>query len=187
MRILRLVATAAVLLAAWGLVSLDAQQAGNDGDIQVIPVKGNIWMLSVGGSNATVSIGRDGILLVDTGSASLSDKFLAAVRRLDRQVTAPRMPQQSCVGIVEGCAWWSSSTFMPTTVAPPAPKPIVGIINTSFDPDHMGGNAVMAAAGRSHVGVAPQEAWIITHENANPLLRAETALIASPATRSCIR
>jgi cyclase len=56
-------------------------------------------------------------------------------------------------------------------VAPPAPKPIVGIINTSFDLDHAGGNATISAAGHSHVGVAAQSAWIIAHEKANPLLR----------------
>src|SRR5205823_6869415 len=50
--------------------------------------------------------------------------------------------------------------------APAAPKPIVGIINTSFDADHMGGNIAVSAAGRSHIGIAPLEAWIMAHEKA---------------------
>jgi cyclase len=147
-----------------------AQQAapanpGNN-DVRILPVKGNIWLLSAGGSNVVASIGKDGIMLVDTAGAAMTDKLLAAVQNLSRQVTAMRMPQKSCVGVVEGCSWWNSSTFLPTTSGPPAPKPIVGIVNTSFDSEHMGGNAVLSAAGRSHIGLAAQDAWIMAHEKA---------------------
>jgi glyoxylase-like metal-dependent hydrolase (beta-lactamase superfamily II) len=123
-------------------------------------------MLTAGTTNVVASIGKDGIILVDTGAAAMSDKLLTTLQQLDRQVTSMRMPQKSCVGIVQGCSWWNSSTFLPTTSAPPAPKPIVGIINTSFDADHMGGNVAVSAAGRSHVGIAPLDAWIMAHEKA---------------------
>jgi glyoxylase-like metal-dependent hydrolase (beta-lactamase superfamily II) len=135
-------------------------------DVHVLPIRGNVWMLTAGGSNVVASIGKDGIMLVDTGAAAITDKLLATVQQLDRVVTSSRMPQKSCVGVVQGCSWWNSSTFLPTTSAPAAPKPIVGIVNTSFDADHMGGNAAFAAAGRSHVGLAAQDAWIIAHEKA---------------------
>src|SRR5207237_10674689 len=32
----------------------------------------------------------------------------------------------------------------------------------------MGGNPAIAAAGRSHIGIAAQEAWIMSHESAPP-------------------
>ena len=105
-------------------------------------------------------------MLVDTGGAAVSEKLLAAIQMLDRQVTSMRMPQKSCVGLVTGCSWWNSSTFLPTTAGPASPKPIVGIVNTSFDADHMGNNALFAAAGRSHIGLAAQDAWIMAHEKA---------------------
>ena len=143
-----------------------AQNTAQSNDVRVLPVRGNIWMITAGGSNVVASIGKDGVLLVDTGAAPVTEKLLAAVHMLDRQVTAMRMPQKSCVGVVQGCSWWNSSTFLPTTAAPPAPKPIVGIVNTSFDPDHMGGNAAFSAAGRSHIGTAAQDAWIMAHEKA---------------------
>jgi cyclase len=165
-RAVLLVVTAVMSPGVLGHSGLGAQQPGQNSDIRVLPMKGNIWMIAAGGSNIVASIGKDGILLVDTGAAAISDRVLATVQALDRQVTAAQMPQKSCVGIVQGCVWWNSSTFLPTTAAPPAPKPIVGIINTSFDADHMGGNAAIAAAGRSHVGLAPQDAWIIAHEKA---------------------
>jgi cyclase len=162
-----LATAAAALLAAWGPTSAAAQRQPSAGsEVRVLPVKGNIWLISAGGTNVVASIGKDGVMLVDSGPASLSTAVMAAIQALDRQVTSARMPQRSCVGVVEGCAWWSSSTFLPTTAAPPAPKPIVGIINTSFDADHVGGNAAIAASGRSHVGLAAQDAWIIAHEKA---------------------
>jgi glyoxylase-like metal-dependent hydrolase (beta-lactamase superfamily II) len=170
MKTLSAVAAAAALLALPGHANVVAQQAaaGVPGmnDVRVLPIKGNIWMLTAGGSNVVASIGKDGVLLVDTGAAAMSEKLLATLQMVDRAVTSMRMPQKSCVGVVQGCAWWNSSTFLPTTAAPAAPKPIVGIINTSFDPDHMGGNVAVAAAGRSHVGIAPLEAWIMAHEKA---------------------
>ena len=123
-------------------------------------------MLSVGGSNVVASIGKDGILLVDTGAAGVSDQLLTAVQTLARQVTATPVPQKSCMGPLPGCSWWNSSTFLPTTAAPAPPKSIVGIVNTSFDVDHAGGNERLAAAGRRIIRFDPEPAWIIAHENA---------------------
>jgi cyclase len=154
--------TIVTLLALPGVAQVPA---GNDA-VRVLPVKGNVWMLTAGTTNVVASIGKDGIILVDTGAAAMSEKLLSTLLQLDRQVTAMRMPQKSCVGVVQGCSWWNSSTFLPTTSAPPAPKPIVGIINTSFDADHMGGNVAVSAAGRSHIGIQPLEAWIMAHEKA---------------------
>src|SRR5262249_8086997 len=147
---------AAVAVAALGHAALGAQQpaagAPANNDVRVLPVRGNVWLLSAGGSNVVASVGKDGVLLVDSAGAAMTDKLVTAVQQLSRRVTAMRMPQKSCVGRVEGCSWWNSSTFLPTTSGPAAQKPIVGIINTSFDPDHMGGNAALSAAGRSHIG-----------------------------------
>ena len=156
---------AAAMLAVAG-ASLTAQQPVANGDVHILPVRGNVWMLTAGGSNIVASIGKDGVMLVDTGGAAVSEKLLAAIQMLDRQVTSMRMPQKSCVGLVTGCSWWNSSTFLPTTAGPASPKPIVGIVNTSFDADHMGNNALFAAAGRSHIGLAAQDAWIMAHEKA---------------------
>jgi cyclase len=146
----------------------EPQPVQGTNDIRVLPVRGNVYMLAGGGANIAASVGKDGVLLVDTGLAAMSDKIVAKVQEVARHVTASPLPQKSCVGVVQGCAWWNNSSFLATTAAPPVPKPIVGIINTSFDPDHVGGNAAIAAAGRSHVGIASQPAWIMSHGNAPP-------------------
>ncbi len=84
-------------------------------ELHVLPVQGNISMLVGAGSNITVQIGKDGVLLVDTGLAQNSEKVLAEIRKLSA-------------------------------------KPIRYIINTHVHPDHTGGNAVIAKAGRTIAG-----------------------------------
>jgi cyclase len=60
----------------------------NGGELELLPVQGNISMLAGAGGNITVQVGKDGILLVDTGLATMSDKVLEALRRLSKgQVT----------------------------------------------------------------------------------------------------
>ncbi len=49
-------------------------------EIHVLPVQGNIYMLVGAGGNITMQVGKEGVLLVDTMYAGLSDKVLAAVR-----------------------------------------------------------------------------------------------------------
>jgi glyoxylase-like metal-dependent hydrolase (beta-lactamase superfamily II) len=51
-------------------------------EIQVLPVAGNVHVLIGAGGNITVQAGDDGVLLVDTGIASMSDKVLAAIRSI---------------------------------------------------------------------------------------------------------
>src|SRR4029453_11715807 len=153
---------AAVTLATLaGPAVIDAQRPAQSNDIRILPVRGNVFMLVGGGGNIVASVGRDGVLLVDTGNAAMSDRVVAAVEALSRHVTAGTMPQESCVGRPHGCSWWQGTPFLETTFAPPAPRPIFGIINTSFDADHMGGNAAIAAASlKFGVRLAPG-AWIL--------------------------
>jgi cyclase len=142
--------------------SLGSQQSP-EGGIRVLPVRGNIYMLVGAGANIVASVGRDGVVLVDTGSAAMSARVLAVVRDLSRQAGTP---QQSCVGAGRRCSWWDASNFFSTTLAPPAPRPIVGVINTSFDPDHIGGNAAIVAAGKAYGARSGEGAWVVAHENA---------------------
>ena len=55
---------------------------GGSGSVAVFPVRGNIYLIAGAGSNITVQIGDDGVLLVDTGSLASAEGVLAAVRRL---------------------------------------------------------------------------------------------------------
>ena len=45
-------------------------------------MQGNVYMLVGAGGNIAVQIGDEGVLVVDTGIAQMSDKVLAAIRKL---------------------------------------------------------------------------------------------------------
>jgi glyoxylase-like metal-dependent hydrolase (beta-lactamase superfamily II) len=51
-------------------------------EVHVLPVQGNVSMLVGAGGNVTLQIGEDGVLLVDTSVAEMSDKIVAAIRKL---------------------------------------------------------------------------------------------------------
>lgn len=59
-----------------------AQQNWDEVIVEVHPVVGNIYMLTGSGGNIGVSIGEDGILIVDDQYAPLADKIKAALRGL---------------------------------------------------------------------------------------------------------
>jgi glyoxylase-like metal-dependent hydrolase (beta-lactamase superfamily II) len=52
--------------------------------IDVVHVQGNVYMIVGAGPNLAASIGDEGTLLVDTGTAAASEKVLAAIRRVSR-------------------------------------------------------------------------------------------------------
>jgi glyoxylase-like metal-dependent hydrolase (beta-lactamase superfamily II) len=51
-------------------------------EIEVLPVQGNVYLVASPTGNVTLQIGRNGVLMVDTQVAPLSDKILAAIRKL---------------------------------------------------------------------------------------------------------
>jgi cyclase len=57
-------------------------QVPNDGEVHVVPVQGNVYMLVGAGGNIAVQIGDEGVLVVDTGTAQMSEKVLAAIKKL---------------------------------------------------------------------------------------------------------
>jgi cyclase len=80
------VALAAVGMGFAGLaVQAYAQQgraAAASGDIHVLKVQGNVYMVVGDGGNIAASVGSNGILLVDGGTAELSDKLLATLKTI---------------------------------------------------------------------------------------------------------
>ena len=77
----------ALLLTAQGL--LVAQQthrpgkpAYDDGTVEVVPVRGNVHLVAGSGANISVQVDTDGLLVVDTSAAAMSEKVLAAIRTI---------------------------------------------------------------------------------------------------------
>jgi cyclase len=83
-------ALSASALAGAGLlatVTLAAQNPAADTELHLLPVQGNISMIVGDGGNITVSLGEDGVLLVDTGLAQNADKLVEFLGKI-----APNKP-----------------------------------------------------------------------------------------------
>jgi hypothetical protein len=139
-----------------------ADESPKDGEVHILPVQGSIYMLVADGTNITLSVGPDGAMLVNTGSAKMSDKVLTAVNQL-MTATMAAATTNKCFGTnCPGIAYGWSSPYINTIISSPAPapsKPIRIIVNTSAAPENVGGNQALAAAA---VGRTPQ---IVAHEN----------------------
>ena len=73
----------AVLCALFGAVALVWAQSKFDAvEVKAIQVAPNVWMLEGLGGNIGVSVGDDGVLLIDDQYAPLTDKIVAAVRKI---------------------------------------------------------------------------------------------------------
>jgi cyclase len=132
--------------------------------LHVLPVRGNVYMLVGAGANITISVGRDGVMLVDAGTSALADQVVAAVNQLARQVTAAPMTVQPCLGA--GCGGVTYPAMLGIIASPAPPKPIQYIVNTNADADHAGGNAAVAQAGTTFGGGPGLGAFAFVKESA---------------------
>jgi hypothetical protein len=124
-----------------------AAQAPRDGEVHVLPVQGNIYMLVVDGTNIAASIGADGVLLVNSGPANMTEKVQAAVNQLATMTQAARTTN-ACEGANCPGAWGWASPYMNAVIGAPAPpRPLRYIINTSAAPENIGGNEKLATSG----------------------------------------
>src|SRR5262245_3233266 len=73
-----------VFLCLSTVTSAQQNQNLNDVEIHILPAQGNVYMLVGAGSNITVQVGTDGVLIVDTEYAALSTKIVAALRTLSK-------------------------------------------------------------------------------------------------------
>src|SRR6185295_6896980 len=165
-----------------------AAQSPHDGEVHVMPVQGNIYMLVADGTNITVSVGPEGIAVVNTGTAAMSEKILTAINQLANSTVTPPAPN-NCLGANCPGTWGYSSPFINTVInSTSPPKPIRFIMNTSAAPEHVGGNQKLASAGffprgggfGAAVDSVGREASIIAHENV--LLHMSSPSGNAPAT-----
>jgi glyoxylase-like metal-dependent hydrolase (beta-lactamase superfamily II) len=60
------------------------------GEIEVLPVQGNVYLIGGGGSNVTVQVGPSGSIMVDSKSGPLAEKVLAEIKKISRSTKPVR-------------------------------------------------------------------------------------------------
>jgi len=74
---------AVVVAVGLAFIASAQQNAGQqNAEIQVLPVQGNVYLVTGAGGNIVVQAGPQGMVVVDTGLAQMSDKALAAITKL---------------------------------------------------------------------------------------------------------
>ena len=178
-------AGAALLAVAALLVPMRAQQRSPQGSttLEIVPVRENIYVLGGAGANIVLSVGRDGVFMVDSGLEQNAEQVVAAIQQWQRQLDLRALPTERF-----GAEGNASTLFEPYFRAAP-PKPIRYIANTTIAADHVGGNAKIAALGKTftggnvagEIGGVGEGAAILAHENLlNRLGQAKYATRALP-------
>jgi cyclase len=98
-------------------------------NVEPVHVAGNVYMIAGAGGNISVSIGGDGVIMVDSGAGAASDKVLAAIRHAGEMLRPPARPESASP---YNSTWQAIHAF--------AEPKIRMIINTSDNGDHVGGN-----------------------------------------------
>jgi cyclase len=76
------VLTVAAVLGLGGWVQHPVAQQQSSDDLDVVQLRPNFYVIAGAGGNIVVQLGPAGVILVDSGSAQMSDKVLATVKRL---------------------------------------------------------------------------------------------------------
>ncbi|MSO83139.1 MAG: MBL fold metallo-hydrolase [Acidobacteria bacterium] len=72
-----------VLAVGLGTVGLVAQQRGGGGEpLETIQIRPNVFVIFGAGSNVTVHVGEDGVILVDSGAAATAAAVVASVKAI---------------------------------------------------------------------------------------------------------
>jgi cyclase len=80
---MKLLIRVALVLAAFASAGYAQQNA----DVHVLHVQGSVYMLVTPDGNLGVQVSSDGVLMVDTGTARMTDQVLAAVKQLAKPLT----------------------------------------------------------------------------------------------------
>jgi glyoxylase-like metal-dependent hydrolase (beta-lactamase superfamily II) len=76
---------AAVVVTALFSVLAQDRPSGGAAQIEVLPVKGNVYLIAGAGGNITMQVGDEAVVLVDSGLPQLSEEVMGAIRKISRK------------------------------------------------------------------------------------------------------
>ena len=126
---------------------------------ELVHANGNVFLLAGAGGNIALSVGGDGVLMVDTGAAAATDKVLQAIKDVTHELKPPDRPNSASP---YANTWQATHAF---------PSPVIRmILNTSDSADHVGGNEKIVTSPIFHaIGVEGTDELasevIFAHEN----------------------
>ncbi len=106
-----------------------AQLAPKYDKVELLHVAGNVFMIAGAGGNIALSVGGDGVLMIDTGAEQATDKVLAAVTEVTKSLRPEERPDSASP---YASSWQATHSWQPTSIR--------AIINTSASPERIGGN-----------------------------------------------
>jgi len=81
----RIAGTIAIAAAAFITISSSAAQQAPGGNLEVLQLRPNFYMIAGAGGNIGFQVGADGVVVVDSGSASSADAVVAAIKKITTQ------------------------------------------------------------------------------------------------------
>lgn len=138
-----------LLAVVLGILPFTGVVQAQESPIDVVWVRGPIYMLAGAGSNITASIGPDGVLLVDSGTAAMADEVLETISAIHH------MQNQARTHAWAGIDNWGAEgrlAILAYRDGYSPPKPVRYIINTTSQPSHVGGNQIIRESGQTFVG-----------------------------------
>ena len=146
--------TATLALLSLAPLGLAAQPNFNAVEIDVVPVRGNVYMLVGAGGNITAQVGDDGVLMVDTQYAELGERLLAAVRTLSD------LPIKWVVNThVHGDHVGGNAYFYANSGLPGAGGPGTGVTSASYDQRIVAHENVLLRMSEPEPAGVPAELW----------------------------
>jgi len=76
---------ALVIVASAGRMAAQQVHEGNKSGVHLLHVQGRVYMLVGAGANITVQVGDEGIILVDAGTAQMSDQVISVIKALSQK------------------------------------------------------------------------------------------------------
>ena len=134
--------------------------------LELLPVAGNVYLLAGGASNVALQVGSEGVLMVDSATADISDQILEAVRVLSDLPISYVINTTSDRNHYGGNEKIGQAGQNPTV----APR---GLAGPGSVPDDGGGG------GNNPTALRPQGAIVFSHENVLNRMSAPTG--ATPA------